>query len=84
MVNLIKKAWGREFREGSVKINPKVGVLTYVKETSPKGKSYFKGAVLQGNPLRVSESARISELNKMYFRRATKKEMKEIESRFSF
>jgi hypothetical protein len=83
-MNFVKKAFGREFKEGRVVINPKVGILSYVTETSPKGKSFFQAKVLQGNPLRVSENARESQLNKMYFRRATKKEMAEIQNRFRF
>lgn len=83
-MDLRKKAWGREFKEGQVVINPKVSILTYVNKTYPIGKSHFEGKVIQGNPLRVSENARVSELNKFYFRKATKKEKEEIEKRFSF
>lgn len=74
----------RAFSKGEVVINHKVGILSYVTQDSPKGKCNFSGKVLQGKPLRVSEHARTHELNKAYFRRATKKEMKIIEKRFSF
>ena len=80
----IKRAWGREFKQGLIVTNPKVGLFTYVVETSPKGKSFFKGKVIQGNPLSISQNARTSELNKAYFRRAKKKELEEHRKRFKF
>ena len=81
---LTKRACAREFRQGSIVINPKVGILTHIEKTSPKGSCFFLGTVFQGKPLRVSENARVSQLNKKYFRRATIKEQKKIERRFSF
>ena len=74
----------REFKQGRIYIQPKLEMLTYATETSPKGKRYFKGKPILGNPIKLSPNARESELNKKYFRLASKKEINKIKGRFRF